>query len=417
MLQSEIANIHGSLSWLPQVNWQAGLPFLIIIATMAIRGERSRHGARSATATSPRRPAPPRPRRGSSAGRPPRSSRLLTLDSTWRGAIIVSTTTAVIALSVVVLTGYVGQISLMPHGARRHQRVRHGQAHRRWHIPFPIAPLLAGAARGRLRVARRPAGGAGAGHQPRHRHARRRDRHRGARAQVELVHRRRAGQHRAAAPTLFGLDLGIGAAGRPTTGRRSASSASSCWRSMAVSVANLRRGADRPALARRPGQRAGRVVGSASTSAAPSSSRSRVSIFIAGLGGALLRLRHPNLSVSSFTVFASLALIALVYLGGIASIAGALVAGILAEGGIASAGQTGSQTQFAISGLALIAVAVLYPNGISGGLYALRDRVARRARPRPGRGLPTHGRPLEHDRGPCRRGDPRAVDRSTAPLG
>jgi ABC-type branched-subunit amino acid transport system permease subunit len=103
-----------------------------------------------------------------------------------------------------------------------------------------------------------------------------------------------------------------------------------------------------------------------------------VSSFIAGIGGALYAYGHPNLSAGSFTVFASLALIALVYLGGIASIAGALVAGVLAEGGVASAGQTGSQVQFAISGLALIAVAILYPNGISGGLYALRDRVARR---------------------------------------
>jgi hypothetical protein len=59
-------------------------------------------------------------------------------------------------------------------------------------------------------------------------------------------------------------------------------------------------------------------------------------------------------------------------------VAGALIAGLLQDGGIMSAGQTGSQTQFAISGLALIAIAVLYPNGISGALYAGRDRVRRR---------------------------------------
>ncbi len=39
---------------------------------------------------------------------------LFTLDSTWRQGLIVSMVTALIALSIVLLTGYVGQISLMP---------------------------------------------------------------------------------------------------------------------------------------------------------------------------------------------------------------------------------------------------------------------------------------------------------------
>jgi ABC-type branched-subunit amino acid transport system permease subunit len=145
----------------------------------------------------------------------------------------------------------------------------------------------------------------------------------------------------------------------------------------AVGVANLRRS---PTglhwLGVRANERAAASVGTDTTRTKLAAFA--VSSFIAGVGGALYAYGHPNLSAGSFTVFASLALIALVYLGGIAGIGGALVAGLLAEGGIATAGQTGSQLQFALSGLALIVVAIVYPNGISGGLYALRDRIARR---------------------------------------
>lgn len=39
---------------------------------------------------------------------------LFTLDSTWRLGLVVSMTSALLPLSVVVLTGYVGQFSLAP---------------------------------------------------------------------------------------------------------------------------------------------------------------------------------------------------------------------------------------------------------------------------------------------------------------
>lgn len=379
MLQSEIANIHGSLSWLPQVNWQAGLPFLIIIATMAIRGDAV--GARG-TLGHGHFPTSPRPRRVlvwigvlSAAG----VVGLLTLDSIWRGAIIVSATTAVIALSVVVLTGYVGQISLMPMALAGISAFAMVRFTADWHIPFPLAPLLAGllavaiglivglpAVRVRgmnLAIATLAA----------------------ATAIEELILKwswftgGEAGST-VASPTLFGLDLGISAPGaannRPAFGIL-------CIVVLALTallVANLR---GSPTglhwLGVRANERAAASVGTDTTRTKLMAFA--VSSFIAGIGGALYAYGHPNLSAGSFTIFASLALIALVYLGGIASVAGALVAGVLAEGGIASAGQTGSQTQFAISGLALIAVAILYPNGVSGGLYALRDRIGRRWSP------------------------------------
>ena len=105
-----------------------------------------------------------------------------------------------------------------------------------------------------------------------------------------------------------------------------------------------------------------------------------LSILLAGIGGTLLAYQYDTLSVNSFTVFQSLALLAITYLGGIASLGGVLVAGLLAQGGVLTAAMGGdsSQTQFAINGLLLIVVAAIYPEGISGAVSALWRRVTRR---------------------------------------
>ena len=104
-----------------------------------------------------------------------------------------------------------------------------------------------------------------------------------------------------------------------------------------------------------------------------------VSSLLAGLGGALLAYELPALSPQQFLVIGALAILALCYLGGIATLSGALLAGVLASGGIVTqlqGGATGdaSSYQFAVSGVLLIAVAVLYPDGVS---IAARRGLAR----------------------------------------
>jgi ABC-type branched-subunit amino acid transport system permease subunit len=177
-------------------------------------------------------------------------------------------------------------------------------------------------------------------------------------------------------PSIFGVDLGISAVGADDNRPAFGILCIVVLALTAVVVANIRRGATGLHwLGVRANERAAASAGTDVTRTKLTAFA--VSSFIAGIGGALYAYGHPNLSADSFRVFGSLALIALVYLGGIASIAGALIAGVMQDGGILSAGQTGSQTQFAISGLALIAVAILYPNGISGALYSGRDRLRR----------------------------------------
>jgi branched-chain amino acid transport system permease protein len=102
-----------------------------------------------------------------------------------------------------------------------------------------------------------------------------------------------------------------------------------------------------------------------------------VSAFIAGVAGCLIGYSRGQLSAESFTVFAGLQVLAVAYLGGIASFGGAVVAGILGPLGIIYVLLRGvfdlGEYYPLISGLALILTAILNPVGIAG---ATRDQVA-----------------------------------------
>jgi branched-chain amino acid transport system permease protein len=102
-----------------------------------------------------------------------------------------------------------------------------------------------------------------------------------------------------------------------------------------------------------------------------------VSAFIAGVAGCLIGYSRGQLSAESFTVFAGLQVLAVAYLGGIASFGGAVVAGILGPLGIVYTILRGvfdlGDYYPLISGLALILTAILNPVGIAG---ATREQVA-----------------------------------------
>jgi ABC-type branched-subunit amino acid transport system permease subunit len=104
---------------------------------------------------------------------------------------------------------------------------------------------------------------------------------------------------------------------------------------------------------------------------------------LAGLAGCFLAFGTTTLSTSSFLVIGSLVALSLTYLAGIASVGGALVAGLLAQAGLIttavdrwSGGDTGPHV-FAVSGLALVVAAVAAPEGITG---VVRGRLRRTAR-------------------------------------
>jgi branched-chain amino acid transport system permease protein len=112
-----------------------------------------------------------------------------------------------------------------------------------------------------------------------------------------------------------------------------------------------------------------------------------ISAFVAGVGGTLIAYRFGTISDSSYGLFASLTVLAFAYIGGIASVGGALLAGMVTAGGIFFFGiQEGlgggasseANLELFIGGVALVAMAVLNPEGIEGALRrGLGDRAHR----------------------------------------
>lgn len=146
-------------------------------------------------------------------------------------------------------------------------------------------------------------------------------------------------------------------------------------------VANLRRSTTgRQMLAVRSNERAAAAAGVdvARTKALAFA----IAAFVAGLGGAVLAYRNGSVTQNRFTYDQSLLFFAFAYLGGISRVSGALAGGLLASGGIVFTflervvGVPGEFTLL-LGGLGLLVTAIVHPEGVAGGL-ALRFGRARR---------------------------------------
>ncbi len=180
-------------------------------------------------------------------------------------------------------------------------------------------------------------------------------------------------------PNWFGADVSIQTIEGGSTDRWQYSIFLLIWViALALGVANLRRGATgRRFLAVRANERAAAAAGI-------NVARTKLLGFgiaagIAGIGGMLLSYKLTSISPDSWNVFAGLALLAFVYLGGISSVSGALVGSLLVAGGLVDA-ITGLHLEgldpeyfTLIGGIGLILTAILNPEGIASGnreLYA-----------------------------------------------
>ncbi|WP_134765674.1 ABC transporter permease [Nocardioides sp. 1609] len=95
-----------------------------------------------------------------------------------------------------------------------------------------------------------------------------------------------------------------------------------------------------------------------------------LSAFIAGVAGCLLGYSHGQLSAESFSVVVGLQVLAMAYLGGITSFGGAIVAGMLGPLGLVYTAlhqwfEMGNYYAL-ITGIGLIVTAILNPSGIAG---------------------------------------------------
>lgn len=360
--------------WLPSGGLAQALPVVVILVAITARGAKLPSREAILEGRLPFSPVPRHPAIASAGLAAGLMVLLWTTDAQWRLAIVVSTIAALIALSCVVLTGYVGQISLAQYafaGLAAFTTAKLNLAG----IPFPFAPLLAvaitvvvgiitGIPGVRVRGMTLAVATIGAAV---------------AIEQLALASPSFIGLDPLPRPRLFGIDLGFSSTGadnfRPEFGAL-------CVVVFAVAlivVANLRRSPTGLRwLAVRGNERAAAAAGV--DVAATKLSAFALSSLLAGLGGTLIAYQSPALSPTQFMVVGALAVLALTYLGGVASLSGALVAGLLASGGILTQLQGGvsgnsSKFQFALSGVMLIAIAVLYPDGVVAGMRSLGSRV------------------------------------------
>jgi branched-subunit amino acid ABC-type transport system permease component len=383
--------------WLPTTGLQQAVPVLVIIAVLVWRGDALPDRA----AISARRlPPSPEPRNVL-----PWTVVLVTAvgigiassGTEYRHAIIISLVFSLLTLSVVVVTGFSGQISLAQlafAGVAGFGAIRLTEGD----VPFPIALVLAAVLSTLIGIiVGYPA-----------------TRVRGmslaiatlamavALEELVLASPSFSGGHAGSSaprPFLFGIDVGVGGTGTSNFRPAFAYLCLGVVTLATLAVVNLRR--NRTGLrwlAVRANERAAAAAGIDVTRAKLGAFA--VSSFLAGLCGVLMAFSVTTLSPTSFMVIGALVAVALTYLAGVSSVGGALLAGALAQAGIITtfassrSGGDADTYVFAISGIALILTSIFAPEGITGLVRArvarLRDGLARQqgSTPRP---VPTMG--------------------------
>lgn len=374
MAQSELGQIQVRFDWVPSVGLAEGIPLVVVLIALAVAGRslQARENRRVATGTAPRLPSSGRPRRplvAAAVAVPVTVVALALLGTQERLGLVTSLVGAVICLSLVLLSGYAGQISLAQMAFAGVAGFALSKLGDDLGIPFPLGLLGAAGIAGLVGVAiGLPALRARGTNLALVTLA-------GAVAIEELVFRDPdlTGGFNGApvgAPKLFGIDLGIsGGPGSDYPRLVFGLLVLAVVVSLALALARLRSAPfGRRLLAVRSNENAAAASG-IDTSRAKLTAFG-LSAFVAGIGGGLLGYAQGSLSVASFGVFVSLSFLALAYLGGIARISGALVAAALVDGGIFFSALDhlagGARYQLLVSGLGLVLIAVLYPDGLAG---------------------------------------------------
>jgi branched-chain amino acid transport system permease protein len=386
MVQSTFTKMQNDISWFPHYGARQGLPFIVIIVAMVALGERL---PERGSVDTWRLPAVPPARVTMLSVAVPVVAAvvgLLVLGPLWRGAIMTSAIAVVLALSLVVLTGFGGQTSLAQMAFAGVAGFALSKIAMRWGVPFPIAPVLAALVatvfgvlvglpalrvRGTNLAIVTLAGGVAISEF--------------VFKNPKLVGDPSTGGAKVPNPKLGGWDLGLilgDQASRPIFGMLLVVVVVL----LALGVANIRSSASgRRMLAARSNERAASAAGI--SVARVKLQVFALSSFVAGIGGCLIAYRFGSVSDASFGTIASLTALAVAYLGGITCVSGAVASGITAASGVAFYAMTritGSlgQWETLIGGGLLILTAVLNPEGIAGGIRTKvhAARVARSLR-------------------------------------
>lgn len=383
IVQSLITKVLTDVPALPQQGLPQGVPVVVVLIAMSLLTVRATsRGAEGST----RHPSVGRPRRPLFTGVVAfavGSIVLVALSGSFRVAFITSLVAICLCLSVVVLTGYVGQVSLAQMASAGMSAFVLSHLGTGLGVPFPLSLLLAA-------LAAVPVGllvGLPA------------LRVRGVNLAIVTLAAATAldgllfnstwlsgglAGSTVAPPSLFGIDLGI-ARGQEYPRIVFGLMVLFVVCAVGVGVARLRNGsAGRAMLAVRSNERAAAAAGI--DVARVKLIAFSLSSFIAGLGGALLAFQQGTVSPAGFAAFTSLALLAVTYVAGVGRIAGAVIAGVLfsSSGLLVTALDSWLDVglyQSLIAGLALTVTAVQNPDGVAGALArlgrSLRARVSR----------------------------------------
>ncbi|MHC3002087.1 ABC transporter permease [Gordonia sp. GN26] len=300
---------------------------------------------------------------------------ILLTSGTWRFGVVTSVILSLIALSLVLLTGYLGQISLASMAFAGAAGFALSKLTTNWNVPFPFSMLFAALiATGLGVLVGVPA-----------------LRIRGAQLAVVTLAAALAIQsfvfnnpaitafegNMIADPTLFGIDLGV----RDGTNLVTLRFALMVLVVVAIATLVVLRfmggSTGRAFLAVRSNERAAASVGI--NVAATKLLGFALSAFLAGIGGCLIGYSRGQLSAGSFTVMIGLTLLAMTYVGGITSFAGAVIAGIIGPLGVGYVFLTqtlsfGEYYELIAAG-SLLLMAVMNPVGVAGAASEFGDRI------------------------------------------
>jgi ABC-type branched-subunit amino acid transport system permease subunit len=383
MVEGVLVSLQTKHSWLPQQGLQTAAPLLVIIAVVFFRG----HGVvRRDDLAQDRLPPSPRPQnvvRNLIIGSGILLALLAFTSGNIRLGLIVSLIGTVMCLSMVLVTGYLGQVSLMQLAFGGLAGLLLSAMGTRAGIPFPIAPLLATMAAGALGfLVGVPA-----------------VRIRGTGLAVVTLAAAVAVEqmvfynssltggvegNEISAPNMLGIDFAILGANYP----RLAFGVFVLAALMLVTwaVVNVRRSpTGLRMLAVRMNERA--AASSGINVAETKLIGFMLAALIAGVAGSLFAYQQVRLSVPYFGVLTSLVFLAWAYVGGITSVTGAFIAGTVIPGGILITLIEEiiyvGQYQAIIAGALLMANAVAAPQGIGGMLQERRRASKGRGRATP----------------------------------
>jgi branched-chain amino acid transport system permease protein len=368
------------------------LPFLVIVAVLFFRGERLPSRGSEATLRMPRAALPRHPLRNGAILFVLVVASAFLLNSDWRIALEISVVAAIMCASLTVLTGFVGQISLMQMtlgGVAGFVLAKFCDAHG---IPFPFGPIIAAAAATVVGlIAAVPA-----------------LRIRGVNLAVvtlaaavvieSFVYNLPAfevgittgSQANVKPPSLLGWAFGPYSPWKKIFGHPSGSVPSPYFTvfCMLVLMAVLgtvlwirRSNLGRRMLAVRSNERAAAAAGVS----VPMTKMAAFAIaaFIAGIGGVLFSYSFEGVDTTFFSSINSLILIAVAYLGGISMVEGSPISGTLFQAGLfatflSAIVHVNPEYAVYIAGIGLIFASINNPEGIAGSIRDARERVQRR---------------------------------------